>query len=132
MKTRSETITYVQKFIADINDMGRLQCFRTDNGREFTSRSYVDFCDSAGICREYTSPGKPQQNAVVESAIWRAMKGGHAARREVQRIFPGVDLGRIPKLGANGNRLWLEAVLSVADCFNRSVTQTAGAVLSVL
>ena len=69
------------------------------------------FCDSAGIRREYTVPGKPQQTAVVESAIWRAMKGGHATRREIRRIFAGVDLGCIPNIGANGNRLWLEAVL---------------------
>ena len=40
------------------------------DGGEFTGRSFVDFCDSVGIHRECTAPGKPQQNAVVESAIW--------------------------------------------------------------
>ena len=50
------------------------------------------------------------------------MKGGHATRREIRRIFPAVDLARIPNLGANGNCLWLEAVFWAADCFNRSVT----------
>ena len=123
MRKESETTTYVRKFVADMNNMERPHCFRTDNGGEFTRRDYVDFCDSAGICREYTAPGKPQQNAVVESAIWRAMKGGHAARRETRRMFPDVELGRIPNLGTNGNRLWLEAVLWGADCFNRSATK---------
>ena len=123
MKKKSETTAYVKKFIADMNHMGLPRCFRTDNGGEFTGRSYVDFCDSAGIRREHTAPGKPQQNAVVESAIWRAMKGGHVARREIQRLFPDVDLRRIPNLGASGNRLWLEAVLWAADCFNRSATK---------
>ena len=54
--------------------------------------------------------------------IWRAMKGGHAARREMQRFFPGVDLAQIPNIGVNSNHLWLEAVLCGADCFNRATT----------
>ena len=33
------------------------------------------------------------------------MKGGHADRREMRRIFPGVDLARVPNVGADGNRL---------------------------
>ena len=70
MRKKSETTTYVRKFVADMNYMGRRHCFHTDNGGEFTSRDYVEFCDSAGTCRDYTAPGKPQHNAVVESAIW--------------------------------------------------------------
>ena len=31
------------------------------------------------------------------------MKGDHEARREIRRMFPGVDLARIPNLGAKGN-----------------------------
>ena len=111
----------MHKFVADMNAMGP-HCFRPDNGGKFTSRSYVD-CDSVGIRREYTAPGKPQQHAVVESAIWRSMKGDHAARREIRRLFPGVDFTGIPNIGANGNRLWLEAVLWAAYCFNRSATE---------
>ena len=76
------------------------------------------------IRREYTAPGKPQQNAVVESAIWRAMKGGHAARRKIRRVFSKVDLPRIPHLVASGHHLRLEAVLWAADWFNRSATKT--------
>ena len=123
MASKAETTKYVQRFLADMNDMGMPRCFRTDNGGEFTSRSYNNFCDSAGIRREYTAPGKPQQNAVVESAIWRAMKGGYAARRELRRLFPDVDSAKIPNADVEGNRLWLEAVLWVADGFNRSATK---------
>ena len=67
--------------------------------------------------------GKPQQNAMVESVISRALKSGHAARRVIRRPFPGVDLAGVPNIGVNGNRLWLEAVLWAADCFNRSETK---------
>lgn len=55
--------------------------------------------------------GKPQQNAVVESAISRRMKGGHLTRREMRRPFPGVDLARILNIMPNGICPWLEAVL---------------------
>ena len=53
---KSETTLNVQKFIADMNHMGRPRCFRTDNGVQFTSRGYVHDCGSAGTRREYV-PG---------------------------------------------------------------------------
>ena len=83
MKKNSETTAYVQKLIADMNVMGRPHCSRTDNGGEFTSRSYVDYCDPVGVRREYTAPGKPQQDTVVESVIWHTIKGGHAVRLDL-------------------------------------------------
>ena len=103
--------------------MGRSLFFRTDNGGEFADRSFIELCGAAGIRRECTAPGKPQQNAVVLNAIWRAMKSGHAARREIRRLLPYVDLAWIPHVAADGNRLWLKAILWAADCFNRSVTK---------
>lgn len=114
MKSKAETTTFVQKFLADMNAKGKPRCFRTHNGGEFTRSSHVDYCRSAGIRHEYTAPGKPQQNAVAESAIWRAIGGGHAARHEIQRLFSGVDLATIPDVGVDGNRLRLEAVLWAA------------------
>ena len=57
---------------------------------------------------------------MIESANWRAMKGGHAALHEIRLIFLGLDLNRLPNMGLKGNRLWVEAVLWAAECFNRS------------
>ena len=51
------------------------------------------------------------------------MKGGHAAGLEIGRLFPGVDLAKIQFVAANGNRLWLEAVLWDSDYINRSATK---------
>jgi hypothetical protein len=39
---------------------------RSDNGGEYTSRDFNDFCIEAGIKREYTVPYNPQQNGVAE------------------------------------------------------------------
>ena len=59
MKHKSKTVTYVRTFVADINNMERSHCFRTDNGGELTRRGYVEVCDSARIHREDTAPGNP-------------------------------------------------------------------------
>ena len=48
------------------------------------------------------------------------MKDGHAGRHDIRRLFPGVDFTGVPNIDANDNCLWLEAVLWVADSFNRS------------
>ena len=68
VRRKSETTMYVQKFIANMIDMDRPHCFHTDNDGEFTSRDYIDYCDFTTIRGQYTAPGKPQQNVVVESA----------------------------------------------------------------
>jgi transposase InsO family protein len=44
----------------------RIKVLRSDNGGEYTSRDFSDFCVEAGIKREYTVPYNPQQNGVVE------------------------------------------------------------------
>ena len=58
MKRKSETTAYAQKFLADMNGMGRSNCFRTYNCQEFISRDYADYCDSAGIRPRVHSPGE--------------------------------------------------------------------------
>ncbi|PNY10358.1 retrotransposon-related protein, partial [Trifolium pratense] len=39
---------------------------RSDHGKEFENSKFVDFCASKGILQEFSSPGTPQQNGVVE------------------------------------------------------------------
>ena len=52
------------------NQIGRrLKVVRSDRGGEFCSRDFRELCDEQGIKREYTIPGTPQQNGVVEPNI---------------------------------------------------------------
>ena len=44
----------MKKFVADMNDMGSPKWFRSDNGGEIISNSYVDYYESVEICRGYT------------------------------------------------------------------------------
>jgi transposase InsO family protein len=44
----------------------RIKCLRSDNGGEFTSKEYMDYCSNHGIKRQLSISRTPQQNRVVE------------------------------------------------------------------
>jgi len=46
---------------------GKPKSILSDNGPEFTSKVYTLWAQEKGIRLEYIEPGKPQQNAFVES-----------------------------------------------------------------
>jgi hypothetical protein len=55
----------------------KIKILRSDNGGEYTSKEFLNFCKDVGIKRELTTPYNPQQNGVVERkniTIIEAMK----------------------------------------------------------
>jgi putative transposase len=50
-----------------IEQRGRPQTLRCDNGPEFTSRHFISWCEEKKIAVTYIQPGKPMQNGYVES-----------------------------------------------------------------
>jgi transposase InsO family protein len=44
----------------------KIKILRSDNGGEYTSKDFSDFCVEAGIKREHIVPYNPQQNGVAE------------------------------------------------------------------
>jgi transposase InsO family protein len=49
------------------NEMdSRIECLRSDNGGEFTSNEFMDYCSNHGIKRQFSVATTPQQNGVVE------------------------------------------------------------------
>ena len=118
----------VQRFVAD---MGVPRAFRTDNGTEYTNSSFVEYCNGLQIRRELTAPYTPQQNGPVESGLLRAIKAGHAARIEVNRLFPDVHLDQLKGVrDPDGTSLWMESVLWASEGFNRSATTANAGMLS--
>ena len=91
-KSASAILGVVQRFVAD---MGVPRAFTTDNGTEYTNSAFVEYCNSLQIRRELTAPYTPQQNGPVKSGLSRAIKAGHAARIEVNRLLPEVRLGQL-------------------------------------
>lgn len=50
-----------------IEERGKPDSLRCDNGPEFTSRHFVAWCEEQGITLHHIQPGKPMQNGHVES-----------------------------------------------------------------
>ena len=128
-KSASAILGVVQWFVAD---MGVPRAFRTDNGTEYTNSAFVENCNGLQIRRELTATYTPQQNGPVESGLSRAIKAGHAARIEVNRLYPDVHLDQLKGVrDPDGTSLWMESVLLWAsEGFNRSATTANVGMLS--
>jgi putative transposase len=50
-----------------IEERGKPRTIRCDNGPEFTSRHFVEWCEEQGITLLHIQPGRPMQNGYVES-----------------------------------------------------------------
>jgi putative transposase len=59
-----EKVVEVLKTI--INDRGRSEQIRVDNGPEFRGKAFVRWCEAEQITIKYIQPGKPMQNAYIE------------------------------------------------------------------
>ena len=44
----------------------KIRCLRTNNGKEYTSEEFDNFCQQEGIMRQFTVAYTPQQNGVAE------------------------------------------------------------------
>jgi transposase InsO family protein len=68
MKTKGQVFKRFQEFKALMeNQTGKkIKVFRSNNGGEYTSNEFNDFCAREGIKIELNVPYNPQQNGVVE------------------------------------------------------------------
>ena len=55
----------VARFIGSLG--ARPSCIRSDNGPEFVSMAFLDWMHAAGIEHDPITPGKPNENAFIES-----------------------------------------------------------------
>lgn len=68
LKSKGEAFEAFKKFrvLVEDGDERRIKTFRTDRGGKFMSKEFKEYCEQAGIARQYTAPYTPQQNGVVE------------------------------------------------------------------
>jgi hypothetical protein len=68
MKTKGQVFSQFQEFKALVeNQTGKkIRVLRSNNGGEYTSKEFMDFCAREGIKRELTVPYNLQQNGVAE------------------------------------------------------------------
>src|SRR4051812_6217014 len=92
------------KIMIEIQTEKKVKILRTDNGMEFCSKQFKNYCKSEGIVRHYTIPYTPQQNGVAE----------HMNRTIISRarcMFSNAGLHR---------RFWAEAASTACYLINRS------------
>jgi transposase InsO family protein len=68
LRTKDDVFNKFQEFKALIENLfeRKIKVLRSDNGGEYTSKGFKDFCGEARIKRELTTPYNPQQNGVAE------------------------------------------------------------------
>ena len=88
----------------------KLKCLRIDNGGEYVSKAFADFCNSKGIKRELTAPCNPSQNGVAE-------RMNRTIQEKVRSMLSNADLTQ---------GFWVEAVAIVVHLINRSPSKVPG------
>ncbi|KAE8696710.1 Tyrosine decarboxylase 1 [Hibiscus syriacus] len=68
IKKKSDVFLTFKNFKArvELDSGNKIKCFRTNNGGEYTSEEFDDFCKKEGIKRQFTVANTPQQNGVAE------------------------------------------------------------------
>ncbi|KAE8722570.1 Peptidyl-prolyl cis-trans isomerase FKBP62 [Hibiscus syriacus] len=68
IKKKSDVFSTFKNFKArvELDSGNKIKCFRIDNGGEYTSEEFDDFCRKKGIKRQFTVANTPQQNGVAE------------------------------------------------------------------
>nr|KYP59920.1 Retrovirus-related Pol polyprotein from transposon TNT 1-94 [Cajanus cajan] len=68
MKHKNQAFKYFKewKILVENQTGKRIKRLRTDNGLEFCSAEFNDYCKKEGIVRQYTVRNTPQQNGVAE------------------------------------------------------------------
>ena len=109
LKEKSEAFKFFTEFKAMVeNESGyRIQRLRSDNGGEFISNEFKDFCKKNGIRRQLTTPYTPQQNGVVERKNRTVMEMARCIRNSKNLA----------------EEFWAEAVNTAVYLLNRSPTK---------
>jgi hypothetical protein len=81
----------------------KIKILRSDNGGEYTSKEFMNFCKDVGIKRELTTPYNPQQNGVAE-------RKNRTIMEVVKTMIHDQDLPMC---------LWAEAAMTVVYVQNR-------------
>ena len=86
-------------------EQGRsVKYLRSDNGGEYTSREFQDYCEECGIRRYLSVKGTPQQNGVA-----KRMNRTHLKKARCMRLQAG-----LPKA------FWVDTVDAASYLINRS------------
>ena len=72
LKSKSDTLSATEKFLADSSPYGKIKCIRSDNVSEFTSNACTSLLMKNKIKHETSAPYSPHQNGTAER-IWHTL-----------------------------------------------------------
>ena len=106
LKTKNQVFETFQKFhaLVERETDRKLKCLRSDNGGEYTSHEFENYCARHGIRHVKTVPGTPQHNGVAE----------RMNRTIVEKVRCMLKMSDLPK------SFWAEAVKTAVYLINRS------------
>ena len=104
LRRKDEVLSVFQKFVTLVENQSskKVKCLRSDNGGEYVSRAFQEFCDSKGIKRELTPPYNPPQNGVAE-------RMNRTIQEKVKSMLSNVELP---------NGFWAKAVAIAIHLIN--------------
>ena len=106
LKTKDEALEKFKVFVnlVERTTGAKLKCLRSDNGGEFTSKAWKEFCNERGIEQSYSAPYSPNQNGVAE---------------RLNRTLSEMARSMINSHNLN-EKLWGEAIMTATYLKNRS------------
>ncbi|TQD95075.1 hypothetical protein C1H46_019343 [Malus baccata] len=112
MKQKSEVFAKFKEWKTEAeNQTGRkIKYLRSDNGGEYTSNEFTDYCNQEGIIRHFTVKKNPQQNGAAERMNRTLME-----RERSMRFHAGLP-----------DSFWAEAVNHASYLINRSPSTVLG------
>ncbi|MCO5549365.1 hypothetical protein L7F22_002836 [Adiantum nelumboides] len=112
LRVKSDVLDTFKKFLAFVeNQTGKkLRSLGSDNGVEYVSKAFIDFCAAKGIKRELTAPFNPSQNGVAE----------RLNRTIQEKVRSMLSHAALP------HGFWAEAVQTAIHLINRSPSKALG------
>ena len=106
LRRKDQVRSVFQRFVtlAETQTSKKVKCLRSDNGGEYVSKAFQDFCDTKGIKRELTAPYNPPQNGVLE-------RMNRTIQEKMRSMLSNVGLP---------NSFWAEALATTVHLINRS------------
>jgi hypothetical protein len=106
IRRKADVLVVFKTFKAqvELESEKKIKCLRTDNGGEYTSDEFDNFCQHEGIKRQFTTAYTPQQNGVAESMNRTLLERTRA----------------MLKAAGLGKSLWAEAINTACYVINRS------------
>ena len=108
LRHKSEVLSKFKEYIQLTENFtgNKLKCLKSDNGGEYTSRGFEQFCKQRGITHELTVPQTPKQNGIAE----------RMNRKLFETARSMLCHAKMPL------RVWADAVNTAAYLRNRSPT----------